>query len=332
MNDSNHSLAELLRRAAPDPPRSIDFDTVAGLARRRRTTTTIAGGAGAMLAVMAAFATLAQLGPQPTPKDSAPIAESGEDPTGDARNSGCPPTRPYPNGKLVYADHVPFIVLGGRAFIAPRGPEEQGRPLFRDDLGPQITTVTCRIADLTENGRDEVVGEFPDDYPDGNAAYLEVGTPIYAVNGFDPACRVAVIEGDKIVPYLAHHEVNDKSVPLDCAMTPTNADKEAKESADSPAGLMGTLQWVGGRAPGTAEPYPGTIHVVSTDGTIDQTTETSPDGTWRMDVPPGTYTVRATSPGYLSKDGAPDACRPAADPVTVKDGEPTRVEVYCQLK
>lgn len=332
MNDSDRALAELLQRTAPEPPRTIDFDAVTGVARRRRTTTAIAGGAGAVLAIVAVFTTLAQMGPHPTPGDSTPIATSEDDPTGDAEYPGCPPTRPYPNGMHVDVDHVPFIVLGGRAFIAPLRPEEEGRPLFRDDLGPQIRTVSCRIADLTEDGREEVVGQFPGDYPDGNAAYLKVGTPIYAVKGFDPACRLAVIEEDKIVPYLAHHEVNNKSVPLDCAMTPANANKEAKEWADSPAGLMGTLQWVGGPAPGTAEPHPGTIHVVSTDGTIDQTAEAGTDGAWRMDLPPGTYTVRATSPGYLSKGGAADACSPAADPVTVEDGKPTRVEVYCQLK
>lgn len=107
--------------------------------------------------------------------------------------------------------------------------------MARGDLGEQVAKVSCRIADLTEDSRMGVVGKFPEDYLDGNAAYLQVGTPIYAVDGFDPSCRMAVIEDDEVVPYLAHHEVDDRSVPLDCAITPTNA--PAKQPAKQPADL-----------------------------------------------------------------------------------------------
>lgn len=94
--------------------------------------------------------------------------------------------------------------------------------------------------------------------------------------------------------------------------------------------LKGSLEWVGGPSSGSAVPHPGTIHVVSADDSVDETAQAEADGSWDMLLPPGTYTVRATSPGYLSARGASDACS-ATESVTVRADQVLNVKVYCQL-
>lgn len=220
MNNRDHELGELLQRTAPEPPHSIDFDAIAGRARRRRTTTAVVGGAGTVLAIAATFAVFTQLDRQPVDGPNVPIATDGGSPSPTTPDAGCPPTERHPKGLQVMVDYVPFIVLNGQEFVSQL---DEVPAMTRGDLGEQVATVSCRIADLTQDSSKGVVGEFPTDYLDGNAAYLTVGTPIYAVDGFPTSCRVAVIEGGKVIPYLAHHEANNKSVAMGCATTPANA-------------------------------------------------------------------------------------------------------------
>lgn len=96
--------------------------------------------------------------------------------------------------------------------------------------------------------------------------------------------------------------------------------------------LKGQLAWVGGPAPGSPVPHPGTIHVVNTDDSVDQTAQADADGAWELYLPPGTYTVRATSPGYGSAHGTVDGCSATRDRVTVRADETLIVNVYCQLR
>ncbi|GAB2989826.1 carboxypeptidase-like regulatory domain-containing protein [Nocardioides montaniterrae] len=99
----------------------------------------------------------------------------------------------------------------------------------------------------------------------------------------------------------------------------------------STATLTGRLLWVGGPAPGTARPHAGVVHVVNDDDSVGQTVAAGADGRWRIDLPPGTYRVMATSPGYLSAHGEPDACT-ATGPVTAAAHRARSVDVYCQLR
>lgn len=220
MNPNDRSLGDLLKDATPAPPRPIDFDALAPRVQRRRTATAVAGGAGAVLAIAATFAAATQFDRTPVAKPNLPIAADGGTPTASPNDAGCPPTKKHPNGQHVMVDYVPFIVLEGQQFVSQL---DEVPPMSRDDLGEQVATVTCRIADLTEDSSMGVDAEFPSDFADGNAAYLQVGTPIYAVAGFSPSCRVAVIEDGTVVAYLAHHEVDNHSVPMDCAITPSDA-------------------------------------------------------------------------------------------------------------
>ena len=232
MNDDTRSLTELLQRAAPDPAIGIDFDMVAARVRRRRRAASWLVGSGAVLAVGLAFAGSAVLtGGDDRAREAPPVAAGSDSPSAGstAPAPGCPPTKPYPDGKRVDIDYVPFIQIGSQQFIAQL---DGVPPLARSDLREQVATVTCRIADLTESGREGVVGGFLD----GNAAYLVAGTPVYAVAWYDPGCRVAAIQDGVIDVYLAHHEVNDHSVPTDCALK-----EDAAQKAGQDGGVRATV-------------------------------------------------------------------------------------------
>lgn len=102
-------------------------------------------------------------------------------------------------------------------------------------------------------------------------------------------------------------------------------------ATESSATLTGSLSWVGGPAPGAPRPHAGIVHVTNADDSVDQTIRTDAAGRWTMYVPPGSYTVLATSPGYLSTPGASDACS-AEGQVSVAADETVTADVYCQLR
>jgi hypothetical protein len=73
-----------------------------------------------------------------------------------------------------------------------------GRPLTESDLGPQYGTVQFKYADnvhepeyMSKHGKD------------GDAAFLEPGTPVYTVKGYQPTFRLAARMDDHIALYEA---------------------------------------------------------------------------------------------------------------------------------
>ncbi len=218
MNDDTRSLTELLRQAAPEPAGPVDFERVVTGVRRRRTTRWL-GGTVAAAGVVTLTGILLSGGSPDQARDRAPATSGPSSPASVTTEpvAGCPPTERVTGGAVTMIDYVPFIQLDGQQFIAQL--DGAGRAT-RADLGDQVATVTCRIADLTDSGRRQIVGPFLD----GNAAYLDAGTPIYAVADYDPGCRVATLERGEVTTYLAHHEVDGRSVPIDCASTRPEAE------------------------------------------------------------------------------------------------------------
>jgi hypothetical protein len=99
--------------------------------------------------------------------------------------------------------------------------------------------------------------------------------------------------------------------------------------ASSPAGnatLTGLLIAVGGPAPGSPRPLPGSVTI---DGLVTQHIAVGSDGSYRAVVPAGTYTVTGTSPQY--NDGASN-CRTDSDTVTLAAGQTVAADVICSEK
>jgi hypothetical protein len=93
--------------------------------------------------------------------------------------------------------------------------------------------------------------------------------------------------------------------------------------------MAGRLLWVGGPSAVDPVPHAGTVHVVG-DG-LDEYVVVTRGGHWSFQGPAGTYSVTASSPGYLSAAGVPDSCR-ADHGVRLRWTGTANVDVYCQLK
>ena len=98
--------------------------------------------------------------------------------------------------KLVHqgaADYVNFVKLNGITYTADR--PVVGRTLGEGDLGPVYATVRCSLRDKMDPKR-----RGPQD---GDAAYLEAGSPLYQVRGYRPAFRLAARQDGRLVVFEA---------------------------------------------------------------------------------------------------------------------------------
>jgi hypothetical protein len=93
----------------------------------------------------------------------------------------CPSSRKLlPQGT---ADYIDFVQVGGVTYHAATRPES-GQALRDGDLGTQVAVVRCKLAE-------HIVEDPAQRYLDGDAAYLDKGTALYAVNGYRPSFRLA---------------------------------------------------------------------------------------------------------------------------------------------
>ncbi|MGO4597243.1 hypothetical protein [Terrabacter sp. 2RAF25] len=105
-------------------------------------------------------------------------------------------------------DWVDFVQLGGVQYYA--GFDGQLPPVPTEQLGATVGLVECRLSDLHFDG-------LPGLPVDGDAAFIPIGTPVRAIRGFDPACRVtARVDGVNRV-YLAHEDVKGVTRAVPCA-------------------------------------------------------------------------------------------------------------------
>jgi hypothetical protein len=89
--------------------------------------------------------------------------------------------------------------------------------------------------------------------------------------------------------------------------------------------VQGTLEAVGGPAPGTARPLKGSITLRDSDGTVFIATAGS-DGVFLVRVPIGSYAITGRSPEYESGDAD---CL-SSGPVTLTVDTTIHVVVSCQ--
>ncbi len=104
-------------------------------------------------------------------------------------SSGCPHQRANQQAVI---DWVDFVRLGGTEYLAT----QTGEPnLQATDLGRVVARVQCRI--------DGNVSDPGYHGKDGDAAFLDPGTALYAVKGYKPSFRLAARQEGRIVLFEA---------------------------------------------------------------------------------------------------------------------------------
>ena len=136
-------------------------------------------------------------------------------PTRSEPGSGCPSQRPLTGGRAVSIDYVDFVFHAGGSFLntALTGGAST-RPLAAADVGPVVFTVACDFSELTAGGR---VG--PPALSVDSSGLLPAGTPVHAVRGYSPACRLTAQRDGQWIAYLAQAEVNHVTTTKACALT-----------------------------------------------------------------------------------------------------------------
>jgi hypothetical protein len=105
----------------------------------------------------------------------------------------CPSSRKLlPQGA---ADYLDFVQVGGITYNVDGRPLP-GRVPHEGDLGAQVALVQCKLAD-------HMVEDPAQRYLDGDAAYLDKGTALYAVNGYRPGFRLAARRDGELVLFEA---------------------------------------------------------------------------------------------------------------------------------
>jgi hypothetical protein len=91
------------------------------------------------------------------------------------------------------ADYSNFVKLNGITYTTDR--PAVGRTLREGDLGQVHATVRCSLREKM----DPTQGELQD----GDAAYLEAGSPLYQVRGYRPSFRLAARQDGRLVLFEA---------------------------------------------------------------------------------------------------------------------------------
>jgi hypothetical protein len=93
------------------------------------------------------------------------------------------------------ADYFDFVQVGGITYHAGTRPVS-GRTLRDGDLGARVALVRCKLAE-------HMVEDPGQRYLDGDAAYLDKGTALYAVKGYRPSFRLAARRDGELVLFEA---------------------------------------------------------------------------------------------------------------------------------
>ena len=122
----------------------------------------------------------------------------------------CPPLKSMRG--FVTIDYVDFVRYQGRDYVSGLDPRPR-RALPASELGEVVFRVRCSLAELNDRtGKSAAVRR------DGDAAFLRPGTPVYAVRGWSPRCRLAARHDGRMYLYLAYRNGGEQASPLPCAM------------------------------------------------------------------------------------------------------------------
>ena len=99
--------------------------------------------------------------------------------------------------------------------------------------------------------------------------------------------------------------------------------------------VTGRLRLSGGPNPGTDSAAPGEVYVFASAGLTGQPqvkAKTGADGSFSLNLPPGTYYLAATSPSFSIDPPPPTPPCRGDKPAVVSRGSTSRVDVVCQMK
>lgn len=150
------------------------------------------------LGLAAAVAGCGTARPGPAGPGPSPVRHSAATPA-------CPKGSPLPPGEGNAVDYVDFFEYHSRFYlVAPAG---NTGPV---SLGSVVTRVRCTLTTASDRRQ-------PPPVVDGTAAFLPAGTPVYAVAGYSPRCRLAAYLGGRLHVYLAQRRGVRLPTPLPCA-------------------------------------------------------------------------------------------------------------------
>ena len=143
--------------------------------------------AGTALVLLVALTTAACAG------SSSPSSRTT--PTGSPLPEGCPAVH---GSGFAAIDYVDFIQAFGRQYVA--GVVSRPSTVKESDLGRVVLRSRCSFGKLNDRTHKD-----PGKARDGDTAFLAAGTPIYAIDGWSPQCRLAARSGasGQLVAYLA---------------------------------------------------------------------------------------------------------------------------------
>jgi hypothetical protein len=114
--------------------------------------------------------------------------------------SGCDKLQNTISQPKTIIDWVNFVKLNGITYSADL--TYAGRELEKSDLGSAYANVKFKVADNISDSNYMI--------KDGDAAFLEAGTPVYTVNGYKPEFRLAAYLNGRIVLFEADQNPHAK--------------------------------------------------------------------------------------------------------------------------
>ncbi len=150
------------------------------------------------------------VGPTGAPAPKAAGSTAARTPIGSGSLlSDCPAVHRPAAGGAVMVDYVDFFQMGGQQYISGLG---AGTIVASTKIGPEMFQVRCSFRQLNDATR------APTGAPrDGDSAFLTAGTPVYAVRGWPPRCRLAAIHDGQLHLYLAYVDTGLHTEPAPCA-------------------------------------------------------------------------------------------------------------------
>jgi hypothetical protein len=144
----------------------------------------------------AALAALAACGSQ------APVSAAHSTPT----HPACPPGSAYPSGTYAAVDYIDAIQHDSVNYHYLPGVH-----ITASQVGEVVTQIQCSMA--TYPGTHAP----PDHWANDTATFLTAGTPVHAVKGFSPRCRLAAYVSGHPRTYVAVKQTKHGPVPRACA-------------------------------------------------------------------------------------------------------------------